>query len=163
MRRLTSQKKLENQRPGYAFVAPVVIMMAGLLVYPMLYGLYISFFNTNLVSRWNFVGLKYYIEAFTDPEFYSSVLLTLEFMVLVVAGHFIIGFYLATQLNKAFRGRIGYRIIFIALEHMRQFALVFSIIFFICIKEQDGLEEKALLYKVYPPTPSIIYFSHCRH
>ena len=67
-------------------------MMAALLIYPMLYGLYISFFNTNLVSRWNFVGLKYYIEAFTDPEFYQSVLLTLEFMVFVVAGHFIIGF-----------------------------------------------------------------------
>ncbi len=112
MRRLTSQGKLENQRPGYAFVAPVVIMMAALLIYPMLYGLYISFFNTNLVSRWNFIGLKYYIEAFTDPEFYQSVLLTLEFMVFVVAGHFIIGFYLATQLNKSFRGRIGYRIIF---------------------------------------------------
>ena len=112
MRQLSSKGKLENQRPGYAFVAPVVLLMAGLVVYPMLYGLYISFFNTNLVSRWNFVGLRYYKEAFTDPGFDQSVGLTLVFMILVVAGHFIIGFYLATQLNKSFRGRIGYRIIF---------------------------------------------------
>ena len=112
MRQLSSKGKLENQRPGYAFVAPVVLLMAGLVVYPMLYGLYISFLNTNLVSRWNFVGLRYYKEAFTDPGFYQSVGLTLVFMILVVAGHFIIGFYLATQLNKSFRGRIGYRIIF---------------------------------------------------
>lgn len=97
---------------GYLFVLPVVFMMVALIAYPMLYGLYISFFNTNLVSRWNFVGLKYYIEAFQDPEFYQSVLLTFKYMILVVAGHFIVGFFLALQLNKQFKGRTAYRVVF---------------------------------------------------
>ena len=32
--------------------------MVALIVYPLLYGVYISFFNTNLVNKWEFVGLK---------------------------------------------------------------------------------------------------------
>lgn len=107
-RKSSADRKID----GYLFVLPVVLMMAALIVYPMLYGLYISFFNTNLVSKWNFVGLKYYIDAFKDPEFYQSVLLTFKFMILVVAGHFIIGFFLALQLNKNFKLRTGYRVIF---------------------------------------------------
>lgn len=78
----------------------------------MIYGFYISFFNTNLVTKWDFVGFKYYIEAFTNGTFYQSVELTFLFMLFVVAGHFLIGFYLATQLNRKFKGRTIYRIIF---------------------------------------------------
>ena len=36
-------------------------MLAALIIYPMAYGFYISFFNTNLVTKWKFVGFKYYI------------------------------------------------------------------------------------------------------
>lgn len=111
-RKSITKHSAQNNYAGYLFVAPVVVIMAGLLVYPMLYGFYISFFNTNLVSRWNFVGLRYYKEAFTDPAFFRSVWLTLRFMLYVVAGHFIMGFFLAIQLNKEFKGRTAYRVIF---------------------------------------------------
>ena len=84
------KSKIKYQYDGYLFSFPIVLMMGALILYPMLYGFYISFFNTNLVTKWKFVGLKYYMAAFTEPEFYQSVLLTLGFMVLVVAGHFIL-------------------------------------------------------------------------
>ena len=105
-------KKFKYQYDGYYFSFPIVFMLAALTVYPMLYGFYISFFNTNLVTRWKFVGLRYYLDAFTETAFYQSVLLTLGFMVLVVAGHFILGFVLATLLNREFKGRTFFRIIF---------------------------------------------------
>lgn len=98
------KSKIKYQYDGYLFSFPIVLMMGALILYPMLYGFYISFFNTNLVTKWKFVGLKYYMAAFTEPEFYQSVLLTLGFMVLVVAGHFILGFILASLLNREFRG-----------------------------------------------------------
>lgn len=100
------------QHTGYRFISPAVLMMVALIIYPMLYGVYLSFYNTNLVSRWKFVGLKYYIQAFTQKEFYSSVGLTFLFMILVVAGHFLIGFILASMLNKKFVGRTVFRVIF---------------------------------------------------
>ena len=66
--------KIKYQNDGYLFAFPIVLMLAALIIYPMAYGFYISFFNTNLVTKWKFVGFKYYIEAFTDPSFYKSVL-----------------------------------------------------------------------------------------
>ncbi len=112
-KKMTSNKKARKyQRTGYKFIAPALITMVMLIIYPMAYGAYLSFYNTNLVNRWKFVGLKYYIEAVTKSEFYSSVLLTFWFMILVVAGHFIIGFILASMLNKKFVGRTIFRVIF---------------------------------------------------
>ncbi len=101
-----------QQKIGYGFVMPAAIIMVALIVYPMLYGVYLSFFNTNLVTKWDYVGLKYYEQAVTKPEFASTVLLTFKFMLLVVAGHFLLGFLLASFLNKEFKGRLAYRIIF---------------------------------------------------
>ena len=106
-------KKIEKyQRKGYKYISPAVIMMVALIIYPMLYGIYLSFYNTNLVTKWKWVGLKYYEQAFTQSEFYQSVLLTFLFMLLVVVGHFVIGFILANFLNKEFKGRTIFRVIF---------------------------------------------------
>lgn len=101
-----------QQGIGYGFVMPAVVIMVALIIYPMLYGVYLSFFNTNLVTRWDYVGLKYYQQAVTQPEFGSTVALTFKFMALVVAGHFLLGFILASFLNKEFKGRLLFRIIF---------------------------------------------------
>lgn len=109
----TASRRLKKyQLGGYKFISPAAVAMVALIVYPMLYGIYLSFFNTNLVNRWKFVGLQYYLQAFRESEFYSSVLLTFGFMILVVAGHFVIGFILASMLNKQFAGRTVFRAVF---------------------------------------------------
>lgn len=108
----SSANKTPFKLDGYLFVFPIVFLLATLIIYPMLYGLYISFFNTNLVSKWKFVGLKYYIDAFQEPAFYRSLGLTFQFMILVVIGHFVIGFIVALLLNREFRGRTFFRVIF---------------------------------------------------
>ena len=40
------------------FFLPVAVLSVLLIIYPMLYGIYVSFFDTNLVNKWNFVGTK---------------------------------------------------------------------------------------------------------
>ncbi|WP_243134526.1 hypothetical protein [Enterocloster asparagiformis] len=57
---------------GYLFVLPVAAVLAALVVYPLAYGVYISFFKTNLVKKWTFVGLRYYLEALKSPEFLAD-------------------------------------------------------------------------------------------
>ena len=48
----TSFKRTEKyQRTGYKFIAPGLLMMVLLIIYPMLYGAYLSFYNTNLVNK----------------------------------------------------------------------------------------------------------------
>lgn len=94
---------------GYAFITPAVLALALLVTYPLLYGAYISFFKTNLVNKWDFVGLKYYGDILANPQFYKTVLLTLGFALLVVVGHFIVGFALASALNRKGRGILFFR------------------------------------------------------
>ena len=107
-----STYETKHSKDGYLFVFPIIFMLITLIIYPMGYGFFISFFNTNLVNRWKFVGLKYYIDAFSDQAFYSSVFLTFKFMILVVVGHFVLGFIHATLLNRKFKGRTFFRVIF---------------------------------------------------
>ena len=93
----------------YGFIAPATITLALLVVYPIAYGIYISFFNTNLVNKWKFVGLDYYIKAFTDASFHHSLLMTIIFTTVVVTGHFVLGFVFASVLNKPIRFKTFFR------------------------------------------------------
>ena len=87
-----SRYKLKSALVPYGFITPATLTIVLLVLYPIMYGVYISFFDTNLVNKWNFVGLKYYIQALTDSSFLHSLWKTLVFTVTVVAGHFTLGF-----------------------------------------------------------------------
>ena len=84
--------RVKTRVAAYGFVTPAVITLALLLLYPFCYGIYISFFKTNLVNKWNFIGLKNYAKVLTEADFYSSMKITLIFTVGVVLGHFICGY-----------------------------------------------------------------------
>lgn len=73
------------------FFLPAAILSILLIIYPMLYGVYISFFDTNLVNKWNFIGLKNYTGLLSNTAFCNSLVVNLKFILIVVAGHFMIG------------------------------------------------------------------------
>lgn len=97
--------RLKSRLTPYGFITPATLTIVLLVLYPILYGLYISFFNTNLVNKWDFVGLKYYWQALTDASFLHSLLKTVIFTVSVVIGHFTLGFIFASFLNMDLRFR----------------------------------------------------------
>lgn len=101
--------KLKNTAIPYLFIAPAALVIAALVVYPIVNGIYISFFNTNLVNKWEFVGLKYYLKALTDTDFRESIIRTFIFTFWVVAGHFIIGFIIASLVNRPLKGKSFFR------------------------------------------------------
>ena len=103
--------RVKTRVAAYGFVTPAVITLALLLLYPFCYGIYISFFKTNLVNKWNFIGLKNYAKVLTEADFYSSMKITLIFTVGVVLGHFIFGFLFAVMLNRDIKGRTVFRAI----------------------------------------------------
>jgi multiple sugar transport system permease protein len=106
------RNKIQNRElNGYIFIFPVVTILVLLVIYPLLYGFYISFFKTNLIRRWDFVGLRYYIGAFTNSDFLLQMGVTLKFTFWTVAGHFVTGMILAILLNRKFRGRVFFRVI----------------------------------------------------
>lgn len=103
----------KNRWIGYWFIAPAVVTLLLLVTYPLLYGAYISFFDTNLTTKWDFVGLKYYKEIFSNTEFIGKILLTLHYTFWVVVGHFAVGMGLALILNMKLKGRTVFRVILI--------------------------------------------------
>lgn len=103
----------KSQRIGYLFILPAVISLILLVTYPLLYGVYISFFNTNLMTKWDFVGFAHYFKIFSDTKFFSKLLLTLNFTFWVVLGHFIVGTVLALVLNLNLKGQTLFRVILI--------------------------------------------------
>jgi multiple sugar transport system permease protein len=102
---------LKDRINGYLFVIPAGTTMFFLLIYPLCYGIFISFFNTNLVNKWRFTGLLNYINTLKDSGFLLSIVRSFVFTFFVVSGHFILGFGYALALNT----RIKYRALFRAL------------------------------------------------
>lgn len=94
------EKKLHQTWIGALFSTPALFVMVALVVYPMLYGIFISFFDTNLVSKFDFVGLKYYKRLIHDISFYKSIWKTLVFTFFTVVGRTILAVLFSTILVK---------------------------------------------------------------
>lgn len=90
---------MQNLTP-YFFIAPVILGLLILVVYPLFKGIYVSFFITDLSKKWDFVGLKNYANVFKETGFINSVIVTCLFTLVVVAGHFFIGTISALAVNN---------------------------------------------------------------
>jgi len=89
-----------ESRSGYFFTGPAALLMLGLVVYPLLYGFFISTQKTNLIDSWEFVGTKYYRQLLTDPAFFATLKTTGLFAFCVVLGNLCVGLLLAVIVNQ---------------------------------------------------------------
>jgi arabinogalactan oligomer/maltooligosaccharide transport system permease protein len=106
---------------AWAFMTPVLLVMALIVFYPLLVGVFQTFTNidaTNQGTRfkpptWSFVGLQNYIDILTgeNTKFYPVLIWTVIWTVVNVFFHYTIGLALALALNQKFRGRTTYRLI----------------------------------------------------
>jgi len=85
----------KDTRDGILFSLPFLIVFILFMVYPLLFGLYISFFKWNILSTPVFTGLQNYQDMFHDQKFYSSLLHTLEFVVITTPVLLVLGFAMA--------------------------------------------------------------------
>ena len=58
---------------GYALVVPLVLVILGLLVYPVFRAILLSFQDKMMGSPGKFIGLDNYVELFTDDARYFTV------------------------------------------------------------------------------------------
>ncbi|HEX4694190.1 sugar ABC transporter permease [Sphingomonas sp.] len=97
---------------GFAFVGPFLLLYLGILIVPLLLGIYLSFNRADLFGYREWVGLGNYARLFADPVFYQSLLNTFEVAVLIVPPLTIIALLLALALNRATRSAAIFRGIF---------------------------------------------------
>lgn len=89
----------------YVYLLPSLVIFGIFLFYPFFKTIYLSLYKTNKMGQAKlFVGLGNYKELLTSPSFYNSLLVTIEFVAIVVAGSMLLGLLGALLCNKAFPG-----------------------------------------------------------
>lgn len=69
--RMTSSRR--QARSGWMFVLPFLVVFIAMIVIPVVYSLYLSFFRDQLVGGNAFVGLSNYATLFQDGKFWSGL------------------------------------------------------------------------------------------
>lgn len=102
--------KLSAQRSeafqGYLLVAPILILFAGLVVYPFFNAIWLSMTDKIIGTRGTFVGLQNYAYLLRWPDFERMFLNTWTIAIFGVALKFVVGMSSALLLNQPFRGRM---------------------------------------------------------
>lgn len=91
---------------AYLLILPSMIIIFGILLYPILYSFVMSFCKVIFSDNtFQFVGLQNYIEMFRDSYFVNSITLTVYFTIVTVFLEIILGVGIAMVLNQEFHGR----------------------------------------------------------
>jgi multiple sugar transport system permease protein len=100
----------------YLFVLPFLIAYGLFLVWPVILGLRMSFFDWSLVGTGttDFLGLANYRELFSDPDFWASLWHTILFTLLSTPPLVLLAFGLALLANRAIPARWFFRLAFFA-------------------------------------------------
>lgn len=100
----------------YLFLAPSFAILLVFLVFPLSWNIYIALHDvslTTLLRDWEYVGPENFVTLFKDPNFYTSLKVTLMFVGGSVVLQFGVGMLMAIVLNQQIRGSGVYRAILI--------------------------------------------------
>ena len=99
-------KKWYNFKFFLAFAAPTAFIFITVIVIPFVYGLAMSFTDTNGISSTNqFIGFQNYIKVFQDKIFWKSMLTTLKYVLGCVILTNVLAFVIAYLLTTGIRGQ----------------------------------------------------------
>ena len=97
---------------AYLMVAPTVIGLLVLNIYPFFDTIKLSFSKTLPFGLYELQGLDNYLEMFTSAEFWRANLNTIYFCVLTVPLGIFLSLLVAVMLNAKIKGRVAFRAIF---------------------------------------------------
>lgn len=111
-----SGRNLRTTLTGLGFVLPFLIAYALFLLWPIILGLRMSFFNWSLVGKGvsDFVGFANYGELLGDPAFWDSLWHTILFTLLSTPILVVLGLILALLANSVAWGKWFFRLAFFA-------------------------------------------------
>jgi len=91
---------------GWLLLAPSLLLLGGLVVFPILYNLWLSLFDKHaFMPVQRFVGLQHYVYFAHDAEFWASVQYGVIYAGSTLVLQLLLGVSAALLLNEAFRGR----------------------------------------------------------
>lgn len=106
------KKKIKHWTWGYLFVAPTIIGLIVLNIWPIIETFVLSFQKNLGFNRYELSGLANYIKVFSDPEVWVSLKNTFVFSLISVPAGIFISLLAAWLLCKPIRGTSVYRMLF---------------------------------------------------
>jgi multiple sugar transport system permease protein len=104
--RTTAASSWAERHIGWLLVAPAVVLILALTIYPLIYSVWVAFVNYDFeIPGHAFVGLQNFRQVIADPIARWSLLNTAILSVACVAVEFLLGLMLALAMVKPFRGR----------------------------------------------------------
>ena len=111
--RRLSYKARKEERTAYLCLIPAIVGLTVLTYGPLLASFVISFFEWKGIASPHFNGIANYIRLFTtDPYFKDSIVVTVIFSVMAVAGSMVYSLVVAMLLNRKIPARTFWRAVF---------------------------------------------------
>ena len=97
-------KELKKYRVAYLYIAPFFILFGIFGLFPIVYGLYLSFFRWDGMTQMHFIGIENYISIFKDVLFWRALKNTLVIGIIahipILLGGLALAFILNSKLSK---------------------------------------------------------------
>ncbi|MCK9794316.1 sugar ABC transporter permease [Isoptericola sp. 4D.3] len=104
-----------RDRSGYLFVAPFAVATGLFLLWPTVYGLWMSFTDQSLTAtESSFIGIDNYVEAFSDPQVWTTLWHTVWFTVLSTVPLVVVALLMALLVHTGLPGQWVWRMSFFA-------------------------------------------------
>ncbi len=132
-KRISRFKGWQETLAGYVFIAPMLIGVTCLTVFPILASIFLSFTDWNFITGmkgFNFIGLDNFIKLFNDPVFLKSLTNNIVILLVVPIGLFI-SLTLAVIINKHVYLKDFFKVIYFMpyISSVVAVAIVFQVLF----------------------------------
>jgi len=117
--RRSFKRSLQDNVSSYVFLLPWLLGFFVLTIYPMIYSLYLSFTQYNMISAPRWIGWRNYFVMFIgsdefprDERFMNSLIVTLRFVFISVPAKLIFALAVAMIMNQKLRAVPFYRTVY---------------------------------------------------
>jgi multiple sugar transport system permease protein len=109
-------KSIFGKAEPYLFLTPAFVILLVFLIFPLFWNVYISLHDVSLITLikgWRYIGWQNFLNLIEDPNFQTSLKVTLLFVAGSVVLQFGVGLLISTLLNQKVRAAGVLRALFI--------------------------------------------------
>ncbi len=106
------KKAFGNKKTIALFVLPALIIYSCFALIPIIYNIYLSFFDTNLMEVNDFIGFKNYIDLFKDGTFLKALRNNITMVIGSLIAHMPLAMFFGNAIHRKIKGASFFQTVF---------------------------------------------------